>query len=753
MSNSDKNIWIETKNDILGFDKSSGRIISFCSKQAPDQEFILPEEQEEAFIIQYLNGNSYNVIKSSSAQKVSFCETSDVLCHISSKTKKITFNYEKLDGKNLDITFDVSTSELDPFSHWTITITNNENLKITDIQFPFIVVPCRLPGKEGSEALLRPFDGGKLYKSPDKETFQKDHEQSWQLIPENGGTGHYPGLTFAQFMAYYNDRAGVYIGCQDTTGSMKQIKPMSRGDGIRLMISHIGDWPLNGTKKLQYEIVLRSFMGDWYDAAEIYREWSMKQKWASTPLSIRKDVPEWLLDSPPHIIVRLQGELDEGPSEPKKEFLPYAKILPLLDRIEKYVGTSLVPILMSWEGSGPWVYPECFPPVGGEESLKEFTKAAREREWHVGTFCNGARWVTRHYHAKYDGTDFFHKNEGTKCVCRTHEQEMWEETWDRSWRKSYPCCIHVDKTRKIAGEFVKKLIDLGFTWIQFLDQNVACAAYPCFGEEHGHDPIPGKWMIDSMERLITEFEQLAASETSGNGNFPVIAYSTECPPNEYSMPHMHVCDSRVCPEGHINNTYWQNHFIPLYSYLYHEFVLIQGGFGLAPEPYHMQIKNAYNFIAGMIPGGVIKGDGDFLNKDTPHWAPWSSASGNNRDGLEMLRTTTALRRGKAKDFLVYGRMMKPLEVSGIENIVWIENDKKHEIPAVYHSAWVAQDGRFGAVFANWTNDNQLVLVKDERLGRNISVCLSSKHMHVEEAFTEEGLFTLKLPPLSCVLIE
>jgi hypothetical protein len=92
-------------------------------------------------------------------------------------------------------------------------------------------------------------------------------------------------------------------------------------------------------------------------------------------------VPAWLLDSPFHAVMRIQGELDAGPTGPHPEFTPYENALPLLDAVAARLDSRLVPIVMAWERPGPWVYPDCFPPVGGEESLRRFTAAARERGW------------------------------------------------------------------------------------------------------------------------------------------------------------------------------------------------------------------------------------------------------------------------------------------------------------------------------------------------------------------------------------
>jgi hypothetical protein len=41
-------------------------------------------------------------------------------------------------------------------------------------------------------------------------------------------------------------------------------------------------------------------------------------------------------------------------------------------------------------------------------------------------------------------------------------------------------------------------------------------------------------------------------------------------------------------------------FSPLYTFLYHEFVVMQGGFGAGPEPYHTPIRSACNLVMGEI---------------------------------------------------------------------------------------------------------------------------------------------------------
>ena len=737
----EERIIIENASHRLGFDRKTARWVSFRAKAASDQEFIVSSDQVPVFVIQYLGeDNEFRQISSSQASQVT----------VRSSEGGLTADFSGLSGLDLGATVTVRTSANDPFSYWSVSIRNHAKLSITDVQFPFLVVSYALDGASGSEALLQPFATGRLLESPKPQDLEPDSPHAWQFRPENGDASHYPGLTFAQFLAYYNNRAGLYVSCQDDSGSIKLIKPVhNRAGGIRLGIAHVGDWPTDGERELGYNVVLRGFEGDWYDAAGLYREWSLKQHWATAPLHKRKDVPDWLLDSPPHIIVRIQGQLDLGPAEPNAEFLPYPKIIPLLEKVSKRIESPLVAVIMSWERPGPWIYPDCFPPAGGDESLRDFSRMARERGWHVGSFCNGTRWVTGHFWSGYEGQKFFRDHQGEKTVCRTHDQQLWEENWDRTWRPSYACCLGVAETRQIADDFIRRLLDDGLDWVQFLDQNVGCATFPCFARDHGHAPAPGKWMNAGMQSLLDGFRQIIGEETEKSRGKRRFVLSVESPPNEFFMPNFQVCDQRVVPPGH---TGYGHAFFPLYSFLYHEFLVMQGGFGSAPEPYHMPIRNAYNLVVGEIPGGVLTGDGSLLNRDTFNWAPWNPPVGDNDDSLAMLRCTAALRRGKARDFLVFGRMQRPATIRGIKVVHWEDDGKVHKIPAVFHSAWQSPQGQFAIVLANWTRINQEISFSDRRLGHRVEETISTQVVTTRMRSMERGGLSISLPPLSCGLV-
>ncbi len=613
-----------------------------------------------------------------------------------------------------------------------------------------------LGGEPGSESLVLPkgYGSGLLMKDfAGQEAIVSNSLTFWKqkLLPDNWTTwlwedlnqDHYPGWQFAQFLAYYNDRCGFYLACDDHEGRIKRFKVLHREPGFRLGVSHVGDWTQNGKRTLEYDVLLGSFKGDWVDAADIYRSWSLEQHWG-TPLHKRDDIPEWLQDLPVYITVRPQGILDEGPVDLVDEFLPYEKCLPLLDDVAARVGAPLAVIFMGWEKHGSWIFPDCFPPVGGENSMKNFTRLARERGWHVGTFGNGTQWLVGDGWNNHDGQAFFKENGGADCACVRPEGSLWY--LNNYWRPGYLCCLGSQATRQMVTETVSTMLDYGWESIQFFDQNCFAVTFACFGEEHDHPPLPGKWMSERMDSMLNELKILAK-----DAGHPGVIQSVEAGISEYSLPLFQECDVRVFPPGTAPE------IIPLFHYLFHECIILQGMMSYGPEPHHVAISAAANCVLGEIPGGVLRGDGTLLDKDTVNWAPWEPKVGEQQAGFEMIRAVTALRRGPAKDFLVYGRMLRPANIAGIPHESWEYNGKTHQIPVVFHSAWQAPDGRKGIIMANWTAKNQEVYINQEDLTQKGNpeayLTISAKSLSTELLTREGNKFSFTLPDQSCALLE
>ncbi len=478
-----KFLTLQTQKDLISFDPATARLVSFRSQSTPDQEFIASSDQHPVFVIGFFGPErAYHQIDSLQAGSVS------IENRLQDGQSTILAHYKQIAGYDLDIHFSISASSDSPFSRWRIKVENRSNLEVFNVQFPFVVCSYDLAGKPESERLVLPhgyctgqlirdFKGEESPISPYgvfwRRKLKPDTWTAW--LWNEGSIDHYPGWQFAQFLAYYNDRAGIYLACEDTGGFLKSFKVLDREPGFRLAVAHIGDWPQAGVRTIEYDTLLGSFQGDWYTAADIYREWSLKQKWA-IPLHQQQDLPAWLLDSPVYITIRPQGVLDEGPVFPVDEFLPYEKCIPLLEGIAQKVDAPIAAVLMGWERAGSWIYPDCFPPIGGDESLANFTRQARARGWHVGSFSNGTQWLIGDGWNGYDGQTYFRENGGEKAICRRPDGSGWLNS--NYWRPGYPCCMGTPLTRQIASDYVRRLVGWGFEFDPILRPELLCG-YVC----------------------------------------------------------------------------------------------------------------------------------------------------------------------------------------------------------------------------------------------------------------------------------
>ena len=745
-------ITAETSNAFLEFDADNLRLCSVRPKNAPGQEFIKFDESHPTFEIGcYDEENKYCLLSSKSAASVKVNSPSSGIY-----TAAFT-NFADFAGKNLKdlkIECKVIAKTDGEFARFGISVDNPCGLKIADVQYPFVVCPYKLNGEPGTESVVVPhgYGSGKLltgdleFDGGTQNRMRIDSSRAWEFCPGEGSFEHYPGVMYSQFLAYYNDRAGLYFACNDTAANIKRFRILHRQPGMRLGIAHVGDWNINSSRTLEYEILIKTFTGDWYDAVDIYRDWSMKQSWF-VPLTKKKNIPEWLTDSPAYITIRSVGKLDVGEINEKiEEFIPYEKCLPLLQNIADKINAPLCVVFMCWENAAPWVYPNCFPPVGGEESLKNAIAMIKEKGWRAGSFNSGTRWCYNQTSGGYDtkdGKEYLASVEAEKGYCKTADGEDWQENWDVGFRESYTGCLGTEKMRETSLEIVGRQIDWGMEALQHLDQNNGSATFPCFADNHGHPDMPGKWMHESMSGFVNDMHELAKEKGECN-----VVHSAESGLNEVCLPLFQQTELRVYPEDYGSGT------IPIYQYLFHECVVLQGMMGFGPEPYHLVIKNATNFILGGIPGGVMTGDGTLLDKDTSNWALWEPKVGDSDDAFAVMRNTLSVRRNAGKEFLVFGRMMRPAEVTGIERVKWNYGERDNDYAAVFHSAWQSQDGRHAVILANWTKKEQRVKVRDARFDAERKLKLISQGEETSEesiANSPDGM-DVRVPALGCVMI-
>jgi len=106
-----------------------------------------------------------------------------------------------------------------------------------------------------------------------------------------------------QMIAFYDSEqpdAGLYLSMDDSEGYKKRFGFQrvndSTGDYILFSFLHsISETPGNNLS-LAYHVNVDIFSGDWYDAADRYKQWALTQPWMATELTDRADIPSWLYD-------------------------------------------------------------------------------------------------------------------------------------------------------------------------------------------------------------------------------------------------------------------------------------------------------------------------------------------------------------------------------------------------------------------------------------------------------------------------
>ena len=730
-------IRLETKLDTMLIDNKSLKVMSFHRKGNCDMEWLDAKEEHPVFVVGVADEKKrYRWVTSFDA------EVSKVDSCANQANAEYTFTKGLLAGVTFSL--NISVDEDDDCFRFGLSVAGVADKKIIDVHYPFLVFKYDTGAAPDSETLILPhgYGSGRRIRHLNERLLGGSHKlrpdgwATWEMSDVNNDCDHYPGMQYAQFMAYYNDVCGVYLASDDQNAGVKRFRAVHRSPGVRLGVSHIGDWDTD--RDLGYQVLLRSFVGDWYDAADIYKNWSKKQSWF-VPLNERDDIPNWAIDSPTYIFVRPLGYLDVGDMSHVEAFYPYDKCLALLDKVAKAVDTPLSVVLTSWEKNGSWTYPDTFPPHGGEENMDNLVKGIKERGWRAGYYSSGTRWTVGHFWNGYDGRDYFDEHEGEKSVCRNLNGEMWEEDWDRSWRPSYACCMNAEGTIEFARDYVKHTSNWGMEHLQWLDQNNGASVFPCYSDEHGHPPAPGKWMQESLVKFTHMLR-----ETARENGAEEPALSAESGLSECALPLFELTELRNFPEGYNAEN------IPLYHYLFHECILIHGAMGSSPEPYSLSTRNAANCVLGCIPGGVLADEGKLLDKDTFNWEEWEPYLENPDNYYAMIKNANALRRDEGKDFLVFGSMQRPPIVSEVSRLTWKDRrGKEHSYDAIFYSAWNTPDDKYGIVLANWTSEAQTCVVDSEKVSEGILYTYANGK--TVNQVGKDGTVTITLPPNSCAL--
>ena len=670
----------------LTIDSEKGTLASLRSTFGIDHDLLIPGHTRlPLFKIEFMNDHGeFKAVTSSEAAHVNVAKSHDA------DGATITIDYKEIGQMPVDVQVTVRCPNHSSLTYWSLEVNNGTTLWIGHVQFPVIEVPFDNSENKNYSHILSSFADGSIAGPLDPSVALAAWGRSRRDTPEIWRFNNYPGeWVTTQLMAYYNDAGGLYLACDDAKGLPKFLEPVLEDDGITMGLGHFPGTRGPGVTKIPYHVVVGTFHGDWYAAAEIYRDWASKQPFCATKLAQRMDVPRWLADSPPAIAFPMRGQGDwDPPAAENPEYTPLTNALPYLDKWAAAFDTPLMPIIFNWEHAGPWVQPDAFPPVGGEAAFREFMVEAKARGWHPMIYGDGLCWVIRQNNTHYDGLPYFHAHGGDAVVTRRWDGSIPEMKFG-AWRVNYVTCVGTEKGRQMILDMTRRMAELGPDVVQQFDQGPGPTA--CYAANHGHPPVPGPWMTEDFDGLIKADVATARSVN------PTVAMSCEGAPPETHLQNFQVWDSRF-------------HLTPLYSFLYHEYA--NGFLGFYTNRVNdeaLRLSVARAMVNGYFINFTLRDKGQ-VEYDWDQ--TWTSAIPDQAAFIDWTKRITKFRSGVARDYLVYGRMLRPWKVSSVSlrDFGWGKES------LVQNATWQAQDGRVGVVLANFANLPEIPRIELEGKG-------------------------------------
>jgi hypothetical protein len=253
-------------------------------------------------------------------------------------------------------------------------------------------------------------------------------------------------------------------------------------------------------------------------------------------------------------------------------------------------------------------------------------------------------------------------------------------------RSGYDICPASRTGRDLLTKAYTPLFESELDYAQILDQNHGGGQYFCYNREHGHAPAPGVWMTENVQNMLSEWNDLAGSTIFG----------CESAASEPFIANLSFSDNRF------ELNYWFGDPVPLYSYIYHEYVRnFMGNQVCCPftsDNDTLRYRLAYSFSIGDSMTLVLTQDGDIAS----YWGMRDfSVLPDKEKTLSLIANLTRFYKEHAKPYLYAGRMIaSPIVECDSVVFTTVDAQRTLTLPAVLSSAWEAEDGSRAMILVN-----------------------------------------------------
>lgn len=509
----------------------------------------------------------------------------------------------------------------------------------------------------------------------------------------------FPNMLCSQFLAYLFEGHGLYVGVHDEARGPKELDyyAIDEQKNIKLEIRLYSGKTYGEDFAPDYDVVYRFFDGDWQDGADIYKQWFYNH----LPAGIKKvrennNLPAWYYDFPVILTYPVRGYHDMDKMT-ANELFPYVNILPYVDKLSKETGAKIMVLLMHWEGTAPWAPPYVWPPFGGEEELDKLFDALKERGHLLGVYCSGFSFTEQsNVLPEYDCKEVLKDKETFKAFCAGRDGKVLRSKVCEGQRSGYDICVASDKGKEILNEAYQPLFDKKLDYVQILDQNHGGSQLFCYSKEHNHPPCVGPWMTTEMQTLLNDWNKKADGTLLG----------CESAASEPFLANLLFSDNRF------ELTHFIGKAVPLYAYLYHEFLHNFMGnqvCALLPAESYLY-RVAYSFTAGDMPTIVLHPKGKFLS----YWGQRDLTSlPVEEDVVALIKNLRAFYM-ENKELMCFGNMVKPLPYKTEEVVFACDFGRSYIAEQVLTAAY-SLDGVTAQIFVNYNKEEKTIVFQGETI--------------------------------------
>ena len=593
----------------------------------------------------------------------------------------IIFKWRNIDIKDehgaLDVTITVSRT-VQHGIRFDGEITNrSEKYTVFYFNAPQIDGMGKIHGDGSEDFLATPHYLGRLIKNPASGKLFKGERHF-----RSNNSGH-----SMHFDALYSRNEGIFFGVWDPRQNSKRWDlGSSEKHGFSWSCVNIPDnmkCKPPQKYKVPYPVELRSFSGDWYDAAQIYRQWAIQQEWCNQGTLTRRrgtDIPAWFLDTTLWLHVSVNDILGAKKSDCERFFKDFK---------DHRIGIWLT----HWgldNSKYDFPNPDRFPLTDNDQKV---IKKLQDSGFPISAYIQLTAWTRSmpSYQAYPDAE---------KNLLRNFYGQIL--SWGGSgFRKDSMLAYPGELWQQVLTGFTNRMVRTGFK-VAYLDSGNHGGTHLNFTPYCTKNSGGGSDYVDNNRKLLTRIRQEGRKINSD------FCTTTE----SFWEGNLHCLDAVLCvnsPSAYLEED--RVTAIPLAPVVYNDYALLfathYGRGDLTGQAQGLIAKTAQALLWGIMPGWEL-----------PHaMYRFSDPERVRRTSKQRMEAFDAGRK-----FFVYGKMLRQPEIiSDIPELMipwgigWSQNVYEVKSPAVLTSAFRAPDGTMGIVLYNLDHKPHNISVKlDDR---------------------------------------